>query len=163
MAMVNNEEHPMLRIFLKDHACDEVMGNLAFLVYKDLCEVRAWRNVELHFSPSLGRPYVSGRSCLSSPLEVVLPLSVDSSVSHAYIQSLFEHLQIGGQNFNRIILGVCASDSSIVYYKVSRDIIRPETPEITEAKRQQWAQKAAKRKRQLTEYVEVFSQLEKSD
>lgn len=63
--------------------------------------VRVWRNVELHFSPSLGRPYVSGRSCLSSPLEVVLPLSVDSSVSHAYIQSLFEHLQIGGQNFNR--------------------------------------------------------------
>jgi len=61
------------------------------------------------------------------------------------------------------VLAICSSDTSLVYYKVSNDIVKPEPPEVSEARKQEWQQRAAKRKQCIAECIESFSRQQDHD
>ncbi|KAL8602048.1 hypothetical protein ACOMHN_007318 [Nucella lapillus] len=152
--------HPVLRGFLQQHEdCSPSRVCQAFQVYLNLAEVRGWREVKMHYCADLQRPFVTGRSGMGAGVEAAYPIAMGDSLSHLQIQTLFTALRLGDQqSFDRIMLAVCASDASIVYYNVSNSIIKPEPPDASDARKQEWHQKAAKRKRHVAGCIEHFSQ-----
>lgn len=63
--------------------------------------MRGWRDVEMRYCETLHQPYISGQPTLSAQLELAVPLAMDSTLSHDFIQSLFLHLTVNGQAFDR--------------------------------------------------------------
>ncbi|KAK7094748.1 tRNA-splicing endonuclease subunit Sen15-like [Littorina saxatilis] len=156
--MESSGDHPVLEEFLLHHSCDTAKARLAFHVYLNLAEVRGWRDVKLHFCKKLQTPFVTGRPTLGGDLEAAFPMAMEDSLTHQQIQSLFSSLSADDHSFNRVMLAVCASDTSIVYYKVSNDIVKPEPLDASDARKQEWEQRAAKRRIQAAECIESYCQ-----
>ncbi|XP_076436346.1 tRNA-splicing endonuclease subunit Sen15-like [Babylonia areolata] len=157
-------KHPVLVQFLQQHEdCSPVTVHYAFQVYLNLAEVRGWRDVGFHYCRELKTPFVTGRSSISAALEAAYPVAMEDSLSHQQIQTLFTALRVGQHQFDRIMLAMCATDGSVVYYHVSNSIVEPEPPENSDMRKQQWQKKAASRKRHLAESIDSFSQSQEDE
>lgn len=91
-------------------------------------------------------------------MEFAFPVLEEETLSHYFIQSLFSYLSVDGDYVQRIMLAICSSDTSIVYYKVTNDIVKPEPLETSEVRRQEWMARSAKRKHHVAESVDRFCQ-----
>lgn len=131
------ENHPQY-LAIKAHGYDKhnpFTSRSAMLVFLELCESKHWFGVEIHFSDKLKRVYLSGKPRKKAEKEIIVPLSVNTSLTVEEIQNIVTEIQrcvrdVPGYRSSNlaVTLGICDSDSSIVYYKVYNGLVEPNPP-----------------------------------
>lgn len=129
-------EHPVFQELMGYGLADSGQTNMAFNVYLDLTEVKGFWNVRCHKCTELGMAFLSGHMSRSQPRELILPVSCDSQLSPAQMQTYIDKVKVDGYDTVGLVMAICSGDSGIVYYKVTDGLIVPESPEESEFKRQ---------------------------
>ncbi|KIL00201.1 hypothetical protein PAXRUDRAFT_821901 [Paxillus rubicundulus Ve08.2h10] len=99
-----------------------------FQTYNDLTLAQKWTDIAVIDVPECGRAAIKG---LRPPLTteehhsvcVVVPCSLAESLSTSWIRHVFARL--GTDAPEAMFVAICAEDSSIVYYKISKGIVKP--------------------------------------
>ncbi|KAJ8319714.1 hypothetical protein KUTeg_002735 [Tegillarca granosa] len=73
-----------------------------YTVYLDLCEVRGWWYVQIHYCKKLEMAFISGHPTRHEPREIVLPLQSCQTVSLEMIQTYQQNIKIDDCNTNRL-------------------------------------------------------------
>ncbi|KAG6333245.1 hypothetical protein ID866_5840, partial [Astraeus odoratus] len=99
-----------------------------FQTFNDVTLAQRWTDIELVDIPECGRAAIKGLRPSSdsggSPCNcIVLPCSLAESISTSWFGAAFSSL--GESTQKEIFLAVCADDSSTVYYKISKGIMKP--------------------------------------
>lgn len=147
------EDHPKFKEicsygYNKD---DPAILRSAMLVYLDLCETKGWFKVNLHPCESLKLVYITGKPRKKAPFEVVVPITVQTTMTMVNFQDIIHELnsleeeRLENSSAPSVTLAVCEADSTIVYYKLSSGLVPPEEP--TEEELLIKAQKKQKQKR----------------
>lgn len=105
----------------------------AMLVYLELCERKHWFDVEIHPCDSLKRVFITGKPRKKAKKEIILPVSVDTEFNVEDLRNIVKDISSCYQDLaeedlsdnSGVILGICESDSSIVYYKVYNGLVQP--------------------------------------
>ncbi|KAF9240237.1 tRNA intron endonuclease [Melanogaster broomeanus] len=100
-----------------------------FQTYNDVTLAQKWSNIEVIDLPECQRGAIKGlRSSLTAGEPpstcVVVPCSLAESLSTSWIRDAFARL--GADAPDAIFVAICAEDSSIVYYKISKGIVKPQ-------------------------------------
>jgi len=103
-----------------------------FQTFNDVTLAQKWIDVDVLELPDCGRVAIKGlRPSLTgdepvSPC-VVVPCGLAESLSTSWIRNVFTELGNEQQTaLESFFLAFCSEDSSIVYYKISRGIIKPQ-------------------------------------
>ncbi|KIJ64573.1 hypothetical protein HYDPIDRAFT_28507 [Hydnomerulius pinastri MD-312] len=99
-----------------------------FQVYNDLTLAQRWTEVEVIDLPDCQRAAIKGLKPSSDAGEpasvyVVLPCSLAESISTSWFRDAFASL--GTNAPEAIFVAITAEDSSTVYYKISKGIVKP--------------------------------------
>lgn len=113
--------HPVYRAMQTFGVEDSAQVHAAFLVYMDLTEVRHWKEVSYLKSPDLQIVLLEAREKEEGPVHTVLPLSVHQRISHNIIRSVLD------RGFPMLLCAV-ASDSTLVYQRITDGLVTPEPP-----------------------------------
>jgi hypothetical protein len=54
-------------------------------------------------------------------------------------------------------------DSSVVYFKTTSGIVKPEPPEASDVRKQEWQQKNTKRRKCLTDSIQQYSDRQQNE
>ncbi|KAK3594716.1 hypothetical protein CHS0354_001540 [Potamilus streckersoni] len=130
--------------------------DLTILVYLNLCEVRGWWNVKTHGCHEMNIFFLSGQSSKSSPREIILPISSTSSLSPADIQQYLQIIKVDNSPTKGLILAVCDTDSTMVFYKVTDGLVPPESPEESEQKKEKQSKKIKMRRNHLSHQTQLY-------
>ncbi|XP_026169140.1 tRNA-splicing endonuclease subunit Sen15 isoform X2 [Mastacembelus armatus] len=114
-------QHPSYQLIRKLEVEDSAQVHAAFLVYMDLTEVRRWKEVSCVKSPELQVVLLEGREKEGTPIQSVLPLPVDRSLSHESIRRVLD------RGFPMLLCAV-ASDSTLVYQRMTDGLVTPDPP-----------------------------------
>ncbi|XP_023653846.1 tRNA-splicing endonuclease subunit Sen15 [Paramormyrops kingsleyae] len=114
-------QHPKYQEMMNLEIGDESQIYAAFLVYLDLLEVRQWQDVCSRGSPELQLVLLEGREKEGDPLQVILPLPGNRTLSHRWVRSVLN----GGDS---MLLCAVASDSSLVYQRLCEGLLTPDPP-----------------------------------
>ncbi|KAK2860835.1 hypothetical protein Q7C36_005001 [Tachysurus vachellii] len=114
-------QHPVYQDLLNLGVDDSVQVYGAFLVYLDLTEVRRWTAVVPVPCPELQAVLLEGREREGEELQVVYPLPAHRSVSHGDLRCIV------GRGSPMLLCAV-ASDSTLVYQRLSDGLVTPEPP-----------------------------------
>ena len=131
--------------------------NIAAKVFIDLSEVRGWWNVKLHTKKDVDVVFISGHHTRHEPRQLVLPLSSNEMVSPMKINQYLNQIKLDDYNTEGLTLAICDPDTTTVYYKVSEGLVPPESPESTDANKFERYQIFQKRKADLDENVEEYT------
>ncbi|KAH9503312.1 hypothetical protein Btru_072709 [Bulinus truncatus] len=147
--LLKKSRHPVLEEFLIQYpVCDEDAGQRAFYVYQDLTEVKGWWSTELTYSDSCELPYITGHPSKSEPRQIVIPVGVEDRVSLNEMHSYFSHIFIEDEPVESMTIAVNDVDTTTVYYKITKGLSPPDSPEAVAKSRTAKSQKL-NRKRQL--------------
>lgn len=113
--------HPMYREMKSLGVEDSAQIHAAFLAYMDLTEVRHWKEVSCLKSSELQVVLLEAREKEEGPVHTVFPLSVHQSISHKSIRSVLD------RGFPMLLCAV-ASDSTLVYQRITDGLVTPEPP-----------------------------------
>uniref|UniRef100_A0A8C6SRX9 TSEN15 tRNA splicing endonuclease subunit n=1 Tax=Neogobius melanostomus TaxID=47308 RepID=A0A8C6SRX9_9GOBI len=113
--------HPMYRKMESLGVEDSAQIHAAFLVYMDLTEVRHWKEVSCLKSSDLQVVLLEASEKEEGPIHTVLPLSVHQTISHKIIRSVLD------RGFPMLLCAV-ASDSTLVYQRITNGLVTPEPP-----------------------------------
>ncbi|XP_072296477.1 tRNA-splicing endonuclease subunit Sen15 [Eucyclogobius newberryi] len=113
--------HPVFREMKSLGVEDSAQTHAAFLVYMDLTEVRHWKEVSCLKSTELQVILLEAREKEGGPVHTVLPLLVRQSITHKSLRCVLD------RGFP-MLLCVVASDSTLVYQKISDGLVTPEPP-----------------------------------
>jgi tRNA-splicing endonuclease subunit Sen15 len=134
--MEAHPSHPTLVPYLQKYA--RVAGAL-WQTFNDIALAQSWDDVALHDLPGCSRAAISGyrpAPAISSaagtaafkraedekaPRLFVVPCSLAESLSASWIRAAFDELGTPPSFY----LAICAEDSSVVYYKLNRGIVKP--------------------------------------
>lgn len=106
-----------------------------FLVYLDLVEGRNWHEVRYKALRDLQLICLCAREKEGQCPQVVVPTSIGMSYSHDRIQSIMErmrNLEAEEDAPACVVLAIVASDSTVVYYRLTEGLVTPEPPEMIE-------------------------------
>ncbi|KAI6044902.1 tRNA intron endonuclease [Pisolithus marmoratus] len=123
--MQTHPSYPGLTRYLSKYPS---LAGALFQTFNDITLVQKWTNVELVDLPNCQRAAIKGLRPSSDGDEppsmcVVLPCSLAESLSTSYFGAAFASL--GERTPKQIYLAICADDSSTVYYKISKGIVKP--------------------------------------
>lgn len=113
--------HPTYREMKSLGVEDSAQIHAAFLAYMDLTEVRHWKEVSCLKSLELQLVLLEAREKEDGPIHTVLPLCVHQSISHKSIRSVLDRGL-------PMLLCAVASDSTLVYQRISDGLVTPEPP-----------------------------------
>ncbi|XP_041848791.1 tRNA-splicing endonuclease subunit Sen15 [Melanotaenia boesemani] len=114
-------QHPVYQQMKELEIGDGAQLHAAFLVYMDLTEVRRWTEVSCVKSPELQAVLLEGREKEGAPVQTVLPLPVQQSLSHKSIRHGLD------RGFPMLLCAV-ASDSTLVYQRMTDGLVTPDPP-----------------------------------
>ncbi|KAM9501434.1 tRNA-splicing endonuclease subunit Sen15 isoform 1-T3 [Clarias gariepinus] len=114
-------QHPVYRELLNLGVDDDAQVYGAFLVYLDLTEVRRWTGVVAVSCPELRAVLLEGREKEGEGVQVVYPLPAHRSVSHRDLRCIV------GRGTPTLLCAV-ASDSTLVYQRLSDGLVTPDPP-----------------------------------
>ncbi|KAM4605101.1 tRNA-splicing endonuclease subunit Sen15 [Polymixia lowei] len=114
-------QHPMYQQMMDLEVEDSAQVYAAFLVYMDLAEVRQWKEVSSIRCPELQVVLLEGREKEGAPIHTILPLPVRQSLSHRSMRSVLDR-------GSPMLLCAVASDSSLVYQRLTDGLVTPEPP-----------------------------------
>lgn len=94
-----------------------------FQTYNDLKYSQQWSELELFELPSCARYAVRGirPAAQDAPASYVVPCALAESISFSWLTQSFKELSNPGE----IYVGITCEDASIVYYKLSRGVVKP--------------------------------------
>ncbi|XP_062848970.1 tRNA-splicing endonuclease subunit Sen15 [Trichomycterus rosablanca] len=113
--------HPMYQELMDLGVGDSAQVYTAFLVYLDLTEGRGWRDVVGVSCPEVRAVLLEGREKEEDALQVVYPLPAHRSVSHRDLRCIL------GRGSPMLLCAV-ASDSTLVYQRLSDGLVTPDPP-----------------------------------
>ncbi|XP_020795232.1 tRNA-splicing endonuclease subunit Sen15 [Boleophthalmus pectinirostris] len=113
--------HPVFREMKSLGVEDSAQVHAAFLAYMDLTEVRHWKEVSCLKCPELQLVLLEATEKEGGPTHTVLPLPVHQSITHKSIRCVLD------RGFPMLLCAV-ASDSTLVYQKISDGLVTPEPP-----------------------------------
>ncbi|XP_046883020.1 tRNA-splicing endonuclease subunit Sen15 [Hypomesus transpacificus] len=114
-------QHPMYQHLTKLEIGESAQVYAAFLVYLDLTEVRQWKDVSGVECAELQLVLLEGREKEGAPVQSVLPLPAHRTLSHRSVRTVL------GRG-SPMLLCVVASDSSLVYQRMSDGLLTPDPP-----------------------------------
>lgn len=135
MAAIQFKDHPVWKEIQEFGAPDKLQSQIAFMVYMELCEGKGWWNVNTHFCEEQSLVFLSGHASRNKPREIILPVSMDTKLSPAKIQSYIQTVKLPDYHTDSIVMAICGGDSGVVYYKLTKGVVPPEPPELTEWKK----------------------------
>ncbi|KAH9959802.1 tRNA intron endonuclease [Russula dissimulans] len=98
------------------------VASAVFQTYNDLLLAQQWNELEVVDLPKCGRCGFRGRRPENTDTRTsVVPCLLVETLSMNWLKSAFSELDNPGEVF----LAICAEDSSIVYYKLSKGINKP--------------------------------------
>ncbi|KAF9222969.1 hypothetical protein BS17DRAFT_782888 [Gyrodon lividus] len=123
--MQAHPSHPQLSQLLSKYP--KIAGAF-FQTYNDLTLAQKWTDIEVIDLPECQRGAIKGLRPPPATGEprlvcVVVPCSLAESLSTSWIRGAFARL--GTDAPEAIFVAICAEDSSIVYYKISKGIVKP--------------------------------------
>ncbi|KAL3872457.1 hypothetical protein ACJMK2_040383 [Sinanodonta woodiana] len=148
--------HPV-RAILNEYGIDNpAQMDLTVLVYLNLCEVRGWWNVKTHCCQEMNIFFLSGQSSPSSPREIILPISSTTNLSPADIQQYLHVIKVDNSPTKGLILAVCDTDSTMVFYKITDGLVPPESPEESEQKKGKQFKRMQVRRNHLSHQTQIY-------
>lgn len=123
--MQTHPSYPELTRYLSKYPSS---AGALFQTFNDITFAQKWTNVELVDLPNCQRAGIKGLRPSSDDGElpstcIVLPCSLAESISTSYFSAAFTSL--GESAPKQIYLAICAEDSSTVYYKIGKGIVKP--------------------------------------
>ncbi|ESO98243.1 hypothetical protein LOTGIDRAFT_159038 [Lottia gigantea] len=149
-------EHPIYHEIQSYHLENPGQGDHAFQVYIDLSETRGWYGLKLHYCNELNCVFLSGKSPIIKGRQIVLPVTTNETLSQRDMQKYFELLAKDESDIREITLALCDVDSTLVYYKISNHIVRPEDPMDTELKKKKKYERFRNAQSDLPHYVDQY-------
>ncbi|KAJ6492428.1 tRNA intron endonuclease [Mycena vitilis] len=99
----------------------QAAGSL-FQAYNDLLLVQQWTDVEVVDLEDISRVAIAGKKPTTDAALYVVPCSLAEAFSFAWLETAFTLLS----DPPGIYLAITSEDASIVYYKISRGIVKPQ-------------------------------------
>ncbi|KAM6494472.1 tRNA intron endonuclease, partial [Amanita muscaria] len=96
-------------------------GGSLFQAYNDIVYVQRWNDVEALDLRGCQRGVIKGRKKDSETPSFVIPCSLMETLSFSWFKDAFTELSRPAE----IYLAVTSDDASLVYYKISNDIVKP--------------------------------------
>ncbi|KAF8651922.1 hypothetical protein AX16_004567 [Volvariella volvacea WC 439] len=93
-----------------------------FQAYNDIVYAQQWKDVELIEVEACKRAVINGKKGGSESVSFVVPCSLAEIISFEWLMDVFTALP----STEEIFLAITSEDASIVYYKISKDIIKPQ-------------------------------------
>ncbi|XP_013409348.1 tRNA-splicing endonuclease subunit Sen15-like [Lingula anatina] len=120
----------------------------AMLVYLDLCEAKQWAKVSLHPCSELKMIFLTAQeSERDGQAHLMLPIGNDAELNIAQMKQYIDHIKHPSVECPSLTLAIVASDSTILYYKITDGLVPPDPPEQLQAKKTlRGKRKAAQRK-----------------
>ncbi|KAK7945810.1 hypothetical protein WMY93_001538 [Mugilogobius chulae] len=113
--------HPVFREMKSLGVDDSAQIHAAFLAYMDLTEVRHWKEVSCFKCSMLQMILLEAKEKEEETTYTVLPLPLRQSITHKTIRCVLD------RGFPMLLCAV-ASDSTLVYQKISDGLVTPEPP-----------------------------------
>ncbi|KZT38589.1 hypothetical protein SISSUDRAFT_985994, partial [Sistotremastrum suecicum HHB10207 ss-3] len=93
-----------------------------FQTYNDLSLAQRWESLEIiDLSNALRGGFRGRRPGTQTESSVVVPCFLTESLSMSWISSVFQDLP----DVKDFYLAICTEDSSVVYYRMSKGIVKP--------------------------------------
>jgi len=93
-----------------------------FQTYNDILYTQQWVDVTVSDVALAQRAVISGRKSTDDALKVVAPCSLSENLSIEWLNTIFNnHIP----SPNEIWVGIVGDDSSLVYYQLSKGIVKP--------------------------------------
>lgn len=157
------EDHPVLKEMIDHGSESKQEAAQCYTIYLDLCEVRGWWNVQIHYCKKLETAFISGHPTRHEPREIVLPLQSCQMVSLETIQTYLENIKLDDCSTNSITLAICDTDSSKVYYKISPGLVTPDSPETADKKKQGRILKFRNKRQKIAESLNSYLDSKKDE
>jgi len=93
-----------------------------FQTYNDILYTQQWVDVQIDDVPLAQRAVISGRRNHDEPLRVVAPCSLTENLSIEWLNKIFDN---HSPPPSEVWIGIVGDDSSLVYYKLSKGIVKP--------------------------------------
>lgn len=135
MTTIQFKDHPVWKDIQDFGTKDKIQAQITFMVYMELCEDKDWWNVRAHVCEELSIVFLSGHASRNKPREIIIPMTCDTQLSPAQIQTYIHTVKLPDQKSNSIILAICGGDSGTVYYRLTDGLVTPDPPELTEWKK----------------------------
>ncbi|KIM54188.1 hypothetical protein SCLCIDRAFT_1222237 [Scleroderma citrinum Foug A] len=123
--MQAHPSYPELNCFLAKYPKS---SNALFQTFNDLTLAQRWTNVELIDLFECQRAAIKGLRPSSDSADpptmcVVVPCPLAEPISTSWLRAAFENLRETAPK--EIFVAICTDDSSTVYYKISKGIVKP--------------------------------------
>ncbi|XP_045200750.2 tRNA-splicing endonuclease subunit Sen15-like isoform X1 [Mercenaria mercenaria] len=135
MSAVQLKDHPVWKDIQEYNTPDKIQAQIAFMVYMELCEDKGWWNMKTHLCQELSVVFLSGHASRNKPREIIIPMSADTVLNPAQIQTYILTVKIPDHHTNSVILAICGEDSGTVYYKLTDGLVPPDPPDLTDWKK----------------------------
>ncbi|XP_013082400.2 tRNA-splicing endonuclease subunit Sen15-like isoform X1 [Biomphalaria glabrata] len=146
--------HPILEDFLlRNPGCDEDEGQRTFSIYQDLTEVKAWWYTELAFSELFEKSYIVGQPSKSEPKQAIVPIGVEEQISINEMHQYFSNILIDDEPVGSLILAVNDFDTTTVYYKITKGLSPPDSPETANKLKTLKSQKLSRKRQFIADCV----------
>ncbi|KAJ7740252.1 tRNA intron endonuclease [Mycena maculata] len=93
-----------------------------FQAYNDILLVQKWSDVKVVDLPNVSRAAITGRKPKTDAILHVVPCSLAETLSFGWLKTAFTLLS----DPLEIYLAITSDDASLVYYKISRGIVKPQ-------------------------------------
>jgi len=93
-----------------------------FQVYSDIMYAQQWVEVEAKDITEVGRAVISGKKSADGISRVIVPCSLTETFTIDWLKQIYTHYT---PPITEFWLAIVSDDSSLVYYKMSRGIIKP--------------------------------------
>ncbi|KAF7319778.1 Sen15 domain-containing protein [Mycena kentingensis (nom. inval.)] len=93
-----------------------------FQTYNDILHAQEWTEVEVIELQSVKRAAIAGKKPKTDEKLYVLPCALAETLSFGWFQEAFAELSDPPE----IIVAITSDDASIVYYKLSRGLVKPQ-------------------------------------
>ncbi|XP_078515345.1 tRNA-splicing endonuclease subunit Sen15 [Lissotriton helveticus] len=129
------QRHPKFLEMMALNVASSTDVYTTFLVYLDLVEGRNWHEVRYKALRDLQLICLCAREKEGQCPQVVVPTSIGISYSHERIQHIMERtrsLEAEEGAPSSVVLAIVASDSTVVYYRLTEGFVTPEPPDMIE-------------------------------
>ncbi|XP_045200767.2 uncharacterized protein LOC123554575 isoform X2 [Mercenaria mercenaria] len=101
MSAVQLKDHPVWKDIQEYNTPDKIQAQIAFMVYMELCEDKGWWNMKTHLCQELSVVFLSGHASRNKPREIIIPMSADTVLNPAQIQTYILTVKIPDHHTNR--------------------------------------------------------------
>ncbi|KAF8339968.1 tRNA intron endonuclease [Cantharellus anzutake] len=117
--MEGHPSFPSLRVLSEKYP---KQSQSLFQAYNDILYAQQWIDVEVKDISEAGRAVISGKISAEDISRVVVPCSLAETFTIDWLKKLYIHCSPQTREF---LLAIVSDDSSLVYYKISKGIVKP--------------------------------------